>query len=180
MSCSDRVLVSMTANSYNAREMDSKKRDPDRLALGQRLREIRQRTRSEATGRALSAEAVAERIGVAQTTVSSWETGKSMPDLDDVVALARLYGCSIDYLVQADDHKEPTYLRNEVIVEAQMNSEDADGDEWRAGVPFWRLSKELKVCTQSERDAMISQLEKQQEALEARKDSDEDKRGESD
>lgn len=49
----------------------------------------------------LSQEDLASRLGVSRQAVSKWERGESSPDLDNLVALAELYGCSLDQLVHA-------------------------------------------------------------------------------
>ena len=50
----------------------------------------------------LSQEELASRLGVSRQAVSKWERGESSPDLDNLMALAALYGCSLDQLVHAD------------------------------------------------------------------------------
>lgn len=39
---------------------------------------------------------VAKEIGVAQSTITSWETGKSRPNKAELFYLAMLYGCDIE------------------------------------------------------------------------------------
>jgi len=50
----------------------------------------------------LSQEDVAEKVGVSRQTVSSWETGKSYPDIASVLALSDAYGVSLDSLMKGD------------------------------------------------------------------------------
>ena len=45
-------------------------------------------------------EALAEKIGVSRQAVAKWENGDSTPDLINSVALAELFGVSLDSLVQ--------------------------------------------------------------------------------
>lgn len=47
----------------------------------------------------LSQEQLAEKIGVSRQAVSKWERGESSPDTDNLIALAQLYGVSLDELV---------------------------------------------------------------------------------
>lgn len=47
-----------------------------------------------------SASEVAERIGVHCNSVLSWENGESEPVAENLQKLARLYGCSIEYLLE--------------------------------------------------------------------------------
>lgn len=54
---------------------------------------------SERKRAGLSREDVAERIGRSVDVIGKWERGQSSPILvPDAVNLARLYGCSVDYL----------------------------------------------------------------------------------
>ena len=46
-----------------------------------------------------SQEELAEKLGVSRQAVSKWERAESSPDTDNLVALARLYGTSLDSLV---------------------------------------------------------------------------------
>ena len=40
----------------------------------------------------------ARRLGIDQSTVSCWETGKKMPRASKLAKLADLYGCTVDEL----------------------------------------------------------------------------------
>ena len=55
----------------------------------------------------LSQEALAERIGVSRQAVSKWETGEAMPELPTVVALAKEFGVTTDWLL-SDAEEIPT------------------------------------------------------------------------
>ena len=47
----------------------------------------------------LSQEELAESLGVSRQAVSKWERAESSPDTDNLIALARLYGTSLDVLL---------------------------------------------------------------------------------
>lgn len=47
----------------------------------------------------LSQEELAERLGVTRQTVSRWEAGQSMPDIDRVLLISQLFSVSTDYLL---------------------------------------------------------------------------------
>lgn len=51
----------------------------------------------------LSQEELAERLGVTRQAVSKWELDASVPELETVVALAKLFGVSTDYLLSAEE-----------------------------------------------------------------------------
>ena len=50
----------------------------------------------------LSQEGVAEKLGVSRQTVSKWETGETVPDIYQSKKMARLYGVSLDELIDFD------------------------------------------------------------------------------
>ena len=47
----------------------------------------------------LSQEELASKLGVSRQAVSKWERAESSPDTDNLIALARLYGVSLDALL---------------------------------------------------------------------------------
>ena len=47
----------------------------------------------------LSQEELAEKLAVSRQAVSKWERGESSPDTDNLIALAQLYGVSLDVLL---------------------------------------------------------------------------------
>lgn len=52
--------------------------------------------------RRLSQGDLAERLDVSRQSVSKWETGQSVPELDKLIKLADLFGVSVDQLVRED------------------------------------------------------------------------------
>jgi transcriptional regulator with XRE-family HTH domain len=46
-----------------------------------------------------SQEQFAERVGVSRQTVSKWETGTSVPELEKLVAISRCFGVTVDQLL---------------------------------------------------------------------------------
>ena len=65
------------------------------LAMAQRLFD-----RRKAAG--LSQEALAAQLGVSRQAVSKWERSESSPDTDNLIALAALYGVSLDELLYGE------------------------------------------------------------------------------
>ncbi len=73
------------------------------LAMAQRLVDHR-----KAAG--ISQEALAAQLGVSRQAVSKWERSESSPDTDNLIALAALYGVSLDELLYGeavDDADDP-------------------------------------------------------------------------
>ena len=52
----------------------------------------------------LSQEQMAQQLDVSRQAVSKWETGESLPDTNKLLAIGRLLGVTVDYLL--DDEQE--------------------------------------------------------------------------
>ncbi len=57
----------------------------------------------------LSQEALAEKLGISRQAVSKWERAEASPDTDNIILLARLYGVSLDELLQTEDEIPASY-----------------------------------------------------------------------
>ncbi len=60
--------------------------------VAERIREIR-------TENKLSQTQFGEKLNVSQDTVSLWEKGKSVPTAEYLIAIARMFGVSTDYIL---------------------------------------------------------------------------------
>lgn len=58
---------------------------------------------------------LAERLDVSRQSVSKWETGQSVPDLDKIIKIADLFGISVDELVRDEVRPEPPKAEPQVI-----------------------------------------------------------------
>ena len=99
------------------------------LAMAQRLVD-----RRKAAG--LSQEALAAQLGVSRQAVSKWERSESSPDTDNLIALAALYGMSLDELLygeaasDADGSEDGSTETVDEAKEAEDSAEHADcGDK---------------------------------------------------
>lgn len=50
----------------------------------------------------MTQEELAEKMGVSRQTVSKWELDSTYPEMDKVIALCKLFSCSMDKLVRED------------------------------------------------------------------------------
>lgn len=50
-----------------------------------------------------SQEQLADKLGIARQTISKWENGQAVPELNGLILLSELYGVTIDRLVKDDD-----------------------------------------------------------------------------
>ena len=53
-----------------------------------------------------SQEELAEQLGVTRQSVSKWEGAQSVPDMDKILQMSRIFNVSTDYLLK-DDIEEP-------------------------------------------------------------------------
>ena len=70
------------------------------LSLSEKILSLR-------TGLGLSQEELAEQLAVSRQSVSKWETGQSVPDLDKLIKLSDLFGVSVDELVREGERPQP-------------------------------------------------------------------------
>lgn len=47
----------------------------------------------------LTQQELAEKSGISRSNINTWESGKSLPLPDGLIALADAFGCSVDYLL---------------------------------------------------------------------------------
>ena len=76
-----------------------------------------------------SQEELAERLEVSRQSVSKWEGGLSLPELDKIIAMSELFGVSTDYLLKNETEEpmpsEPS-LQDEVPAIRAVSAEEAD------------------------------------------------------
>lgn len=79
----------------------------------------------------LSQEELADKLGLSRQAVSKWERAEASPDTDNLICLAKLYGVSLDQLLQTEDSVE-TIVKEQVKVESNdkedsLTIKDKDG-----------------------------------------------------
>ena len=80
------------------------------MALAQRIKELRTRN-------GFSQAALADRLHVSRQAVTKWEAGRGIPDVDNLRAMAALFGVSVDHLLDGTgDGATPAVLRHPVDV----------------------------------------------------------------
>jgi len=89
------------------------------VLLGERLYELRK-------GRGLSQEELAERLGISRQAISKWECGESLPDTDNLIAISRLYGVSLDELVGNAPEKAEENAETEEAKVEEPDTEETD------------------------------------------------------
>ena len=78
------------------------------MTLGQRIQEQRKKM-------GLSQEALGEALGVSRQAISKWEGDLTIPELDKLIALSRLFGLSVGRLLGVEEPAEGTECRQEEL-----------------------------------------------------------------
>lgn len=66
------------------------------MSIGTKIKEAR-------TTMGITQEQAAEQLLVSRQTISSWENGKSLPDIVSVIKMSELYQISLDELLKGDE-----------------------------------------------------------------------------
>lgn len=82
------------------------------MTLGERIKEFRHME-------GLSQEGLAEKLNVSRQAITKWESDNGVPDVDNLIALSRLMGITLDELVLGE--QKDTEVIKEVAIE-QRNS----------------------------------------------------------
>lgn len=64
-------------------------------------------------------------IGVSRQAISKWESGMANPDIEKLIKLSELYGCSIDYIVDNDNKIDENRTNDEL----NKNIDEANNSE---------------------------------------------------
>lgn len=91
----------------------------DLTKIGTFLQELRKE-------KGLTQEQLAEQLGVARRTVSRWETGANMPDLDILVELSDLYAVDLREILNGERERE---RMNEELKETVLQVADYSSEE---------------------------------------------------
>ena len=80
------------------------------LTLGQRISECRKKLN-------ISQEALGEKLGVSRQAISKWEADGAVPEIDKLIALSRLFGVSIGWLLGVEEEAAPAPAQSEISEE---------------------------------------------------------------
>ena len=98
----------------------------------------------------ITQEALAERLHVSRQTVSRWETESTAPDVEMLISLCELFGCTMDTLVRGDAEAEDV-AQSEKADDAReaesISSEELKAEDYRAE----SIAPEAPSCSLDER-----------------------------
>ena len=85
------------------------------MSLGNNIYELRSKAN-------LSQEELAAKLGVSRQSVSKWETDASVPDVDKLIQLSKIFEVTLDELVNGENqHQAYTPIKEETITEANIS-----------------------------------------------------------
>lgn len=91
-----------------------------------------------------SQEQLAEQLDISRQSVSKWESGTSIPDLDKIIKMSTIFGVSTDYLLK-DEIEEVTLSKEDIT--QQDNSRTISLEEANTYMDLARmLSKKIAVA----------------------------------
>ena len=115
------------------------------MTLGQKIKKLR-------IEKGLTQKDLADQVHVTFQTVSKWEKDENEPDVSTLRELAKLFGCSMDYLLSEDETEAP----EEVVEEPVVSPVE----------PVTKTiiihQKELHVCERCKKDIPEDELEMEQ------------------
>lgn len=82
----------------------------------------------------LSQEALADKLGVSRQAVSKWERAESLPDTDNLIALAALYGLTLDELLWREAGENDSQV-SQPAPDAMETSRASGGEGFSQGRP---------------------------------------------
>ena len=77
----------------------------------------------------LSQEALAAKLGVSRQAVSKWERSEASPDTDNLIALAALYGVTLDELLYGTDEQGSGSAEPDANTTEATDAEQGDGPD---------------------------------------------------
>ena len=77
----------------------------------------------------LSQEELAEKLGVSRQAVSKWERSEASPDTDNLIALAKIYGLSLDELIYGEKEKSEEKNENKAENKSDESSQEEQTED---------------------------------------------------
>ena len=78
-----------------------------------------QRTAQKRKELGLSQEALGERLGVSRQSIYKWESGTALPEIEKLIALSKLFGVSVGWLLGVEEDAAPEAASGE-LTETQL------------------------------------------------------------
>ncbi|WP_455257772.1 helix-turn-helix domain-containing protein [Peptoniphilus asaccharolyticus] len=86
-----------------------------------------------------SQEELAEKLGVSRQSVSKWESAQSVPDLNRILNMSKIFGVSTDYLLKDEID---TVQKNSESIAVEVDSKNIRNVSMEEAVDFLKISEE--------------------------------------
>ena len=113
------------------------------MTLGQKLKKLR-------SDKNLTQKDLADQLHVTFQTISKWENDENEPDISTLKELAKLYECSIDYLLSEEDEQPVEEVKEEEVHEEPIQE---------VTKTIIIHQKELHVCERCKKDIPEDELD---------------------
>ena len=115
------------------------------MTVGQKIKKLR-------TEKGFTQKELSDQLFVSFQTISKWENGENEPDISTLRQLAKLFDCSVDYLVSEDDEEvKPVAEQAPVVEPAPVQVVEKETVIIKQG--------ELHVCAHCKKDIQPEDLE---------------------
>ena len=115
------------------------------MTLGKRMKMIREDHK-------YNQKELADKLGVSQRTVSSWECDRNIPDMDTYKKLSLIYDCSIAYLTGTRERSAGDVTLEDILI--KINTLDIDD--------LQMLRSKIEACIDNREQIMAIMQEKEQ------------------
>ena len=97
------------------------------MTLGQRIAQKRKEL-------GLSQEALGDRLGVSRQSIYKWESDSALPEVEKLIALSKLFGVSVGWLLGVEEGAAPEHSSGE-LTETQLKMVEEIADRYIAALP---------------------------------------------
>ena len=97
------------------------------MSIGQRIAQKRKE-------QGLSQEALGDQLGVSRQSIYKWESGSALPEVEKLIALSKLFGVSVGWLLGVEEDAAPEHSSGE-LTETQLKMVEEIADRYIAALP---------------------------------------------
>lgn len=90
-----------------------------------------------------SQEELAEKMDISRQSVSKWESGQSVPDLDKIIKISNIFAVSTDYLLKEDGEEESFAERDDYETNSDISEEPVHSVSMEEATTFMDKTGEL-------------------------------------
>ncbi len=100
----------------------------------------------------MSQEALADKLGVSRQAISKWELGTALPELDNLLAISKLFGVTTDWLLNDGEEPadEPDIQAKEEIAPAGKQTAHEESDPVEEALKSSRMAQDSEQWGQAD------------------------------